>query len=752
MKKRDMFSKWRQKPRAVKVLSAIAVVLVLLIAPAAIISVAMMLIMQCGYFEVLTNDLFLIICSVTEAGIIGYFIFDFRVRGSKRVLKVNADLEDSHFMKKSEIAANKGFTCVEYKNLSEVRDGIPVYAQKRHNNIDIIFQEPIHTILIATTGTGKTQTFVSPFIEINSRTKTKPCMVITDLKGELYQQHAASLRARGYNVQVIDMRDTHHSTLWNPFGDIIRQTDEMSESVVQYRGRYQWGGYTFQTCKEAESAKAELNVRYEEDIYVDLQDLIYTMCGIDHSNDPSWQQGARDAIFGMALRFWEDYRDGYMRSDQFNIYNLWWNLTEYARGECEVLSDYISVIADGKSRADSMASTVLVSMDKTKASYLGSLNQYLHWMADGGVAQLTCANEIEFGEFDEQPTALFVIIPDEKDNRHGLASLLVIQLYKALIKKANKNKERGLTEGAELLRNCYFLMDEFGNLPKINKFEKSVTIARSRKIYFIPVIQSYKQLEGTYGKTEADQIKGNCPIKIFMGTDEQETINAISEACGKKRSKSVSYNEERGMSVSTSAKTEPLINPRELTNLNDPKGKRMGKAVVLSQGHFPILSEMTPYFELKKLFNKGVTDEDMVKKDFVFLEEDKIRYDIARTVAFLLEDGALLASSETSGGVQSDPERADDVAQARRENIPPPWAVTALNNYLKREKRNLDDSSYARLSQATDLTALISALDALINEFTERGDMIHLGTIMQLKVFCEQNYTQLVGEFEHIAL
>ena len=31
-------------------------------------------------------------------------VFDFRVRGSKRVLKVNSELEDSHFMTKSEIA------------------------------------------------------------------------------------------------------------------------------------------------------------------------------------------------------------------------------------------------------------------------------------------------------------------------------------------------------------------------------------------------------------------------------------------------------------------------------------------------------------------------------------------------------------------------------------------------------------------------------------------------------------------------
>ena len=133
----------------------------------------------------------------------------------------------------------------------------------------------------------------------------------------------------------------------------------------------------------------------------------------------------------MALRMWEDVRDGYMPKEKFNLYNLWWNLTEYARGECEVLKEYIDECADETSRAKGMASTVLVSEDRTLSSYLGSVNQYLHWMADGGVAQLTSGNEVEFGLFDEEPNALFIKIPDMKEGRHGLVSLMLLQLYKA---------------------------------------------------------------------------------------------------------------------------------------------------------------------------------------------------------------------------------------------------------------------------------------------------------------------------------
>ena len=42
---------------------------------------------------------------------------DIRVRGSRRVLKVNVDLENSHFMDRKEIRANKGYTFARLSTL-----------------------------------------------------------------------------------------------------------------------------------------------------------------------------------------------------------------------------------------------------------------------------------------------------------------------------------------------------------------------------------------------------------------------------------------------------------------------------------------------------------------------------------------------------------------------------------------------------------------------------------------------------------
>lgn len=466
------------------------------------------------YTAVFDNAVLYVVWIALIAIGIGVVVIDVRMRGSKRVLKVNTDLENSHFMDKREIAANSGFTVTSFSRLNEMADGVPIYAEKNKRDIDIVLKDPIHTLVIGATGTGKTAAFVSPTIEILARTKTKPSVVVTDPKGELYAKHAATLRKNGYTVNVIDLSDVYHSTRWNPFNDVWRKTDEMMYSTVtQKSGKYYSAGIEYLTNSEAEDAQRERVVRLRDEIYVDLQDLVYTMCPIENKHDQTWQRGARDLLFALSLGFWEDVRDGYMPREKFNLYNLYRNVTDYAKGDCDELKAYFDTRRP-ESRTRGLSNTVLVSEDRTLSSYLGDVNQYLNWMADGGIAALTSGNDIEFTEFDEAPNALFLKIPDEKENRYKLVTLFMTQMYKALVEKATRNKELSKTKEQTLLRNVYFLMDEFGNLPKMYNMDKIVTVGRSRHIYMVPVIQDFNQLDDKYGKEVAATIRSNCKVYV----------------------------------------------------------------------------------------------------------------------------------------------------------------------------------------------------------------------------------------------
>ncbi len=577
---------------------------------------------------------------------------------------------------------NDGFVFTKLSELGNENDGVPIYAEKRKDDIEIVLKEPIHTLLVGSTGTGKTTAYVSPTIEILSKTKTKPSMIITDPKGELYAKHANSLQDQGYKVEVIDLADVYHSTQWNPFNDVWKKTEWMKEEVIQKMGKYMYGGKTYLTNEDAEQAKKERAIRLKDEIYVDLQDLIYTACPVENKQDATWQRGARDLLFALALAFWEDVRDGYMDKSQFNLYNLYRNVTDYAKDTCSELKDYFAT-REKTSRTRGLSNTVLVTEDRTLTSFLGDVNQYLNWMADGGIATLTSGNDIDFSEFDEAPTVLFLKIPDEKENRHKLVSLMITQIYKALVEKATRNQELGKADSQKLLRNVYFIMDEFGNLPKLYKMDSIVTVGRSRGIFLMPVIQGYKQLDEKYGKDIASTIRSNCNIQIFIGTNEEETCKIFAEQCGKKKVKQVSYSENKDMSISTSAQSVPLIYPSELERLNDPKNGKIGNSVVLCLGCYPIKSKVTPVFEVKHLY--GMTDCPEKKKPFINFDENQNHYDISQVTNFLNIEKELSEIASKNNSENEQFEQNQNLQQVEQEEL----AVDDRQAAIEREKERI---------------------------------------------------------------
>lgn len=715
-KKIDVFRRWKQRSLKSKIILGIIIAGLVLAIPLILSALLTMLFSRSGFVAVWSKGLLYGLWGVMELGILLFALFEYRTLGSRRVLKVNKDLEDSHFMTEREIARNEGFTVTKFSNLQNVKDGLLIMAERSHNRMTVILMNPIHAAVIATTGTGKTTTYIEPSIEILSRTSTKPCMVITDPKGELYWKHANSLKRNGYNVHIIDLNDTYHSTLWNPFNDVWKKTALISEEITQKKNKYQWGGITFKTYAEAEKCKGEFTVRLNDDIYRDLQDLIYTMCPVESAQDKSWQQGARDLLFAMALRMWEDVRDGYMPKEKFNLYNMWWNLTEYARGDCAVLKEYIDECSDDISRAKGMASTVLVSEDRTLSSYLGSVNQYLHWMADGGVAQLTSGNEVEFSEWDEEPNVLFVKIPDLKEGRHGLVTLMLLQLYKALDEKGEKNRENGETSDKRLKRHCYYLMDEFGSLPPIKGFDNIVKIARSLGVFMVPVLQDYAQLDKVYGEKPASTIKNNCNVKIFLGTNDDKTRNEISEACGKYKVKSVSYSENKDMSVNTSAQSVPLMYPAKLSKLNDPDNGVFGNAVILVAGRYPIKSTTTPYFKAMDIYG-AEGDADLPQKEFMKFDELKNRYDITRLI-FLhhtLDDEASMEETQTVEAVAD----VKEIVKKKQSEIS---LEKQIDEQISKLQCKISDDDFILLRGAT-LTEKIQLLDLLAETATSNGNL-----------------------------
>lgn len=540
-------------------------------------------------------------------------------------------LEQAHFQTDEEIIKN--YKTISYNDLPNIEvEGIPVKAEETKKDFNITLAKPAHTLIIGTTGSGKTTTFISPTIQILANTKSKPSMLISDPKGELYALHAKSLLKRGYDVKILDLRNPYCSIRWNPLEKPFEMYQEMLSLDNKVSVNEEEGYYIFENkiYYDKDELNAVIQVKKQElfdEVYEDLNDICSVLCPVKNKSEPIWESGAKNFILAITLAMLEDSENpnNEMTKEKFNFFNIM-KIATNTQNDCEDLMEYFKHRSP-ISKSVSLSKQVLDASDKTRGSYLSTIFDKLSMFSDMSICSLTSANEIDFAEISTKPTALFLQIPDEKETRHTLAAMVILQAYKALVAKANTYPDLSLP------RSVYFLLDEFGNLPQVHKLEQMITVGRSRKIWLALVVQSYAQLAKVYDEKSADIIKSNCNIQIFIGTTDQKTIEEFSKKCGNYSiiQKNVSFSSSNdGVGSSVSVKERPLIYPTELAQLNN--NQNMGNAIVSIFGYSPIRSKFVPSFKSKyfvlektnqllsagKYFNEEKVFYDMLKRNEQF--------------------------------------------------------------------------------------------------------------------------------------
>ncbi len=571
-------------------------------------------------------------------------------KNARKLMKSKAEnfesnLENSRFMTEKERDSN--FEPYKFTKLSESsKDGIPVYAcfNKKRKELDVNLASPMHGLVIGATGSGKTTTFINPMIQILARSGAGSSMICTDPKGELFQLHSGLLKERGYKVMVLDLRDPYSSFRWNPLSDlydryqlylktgegIFMRSDSASESGLelvnkpdQYEDEwYEYEGKAWAVRRELLSHIKISRQKIFDEVYEDLNDLISVICPVESQDDPVWEKGARSLIMAVCLAMMEDseYPELEMTKERFCFYNI-----NKAIGNSDNDYEALREFFKGRSpvsKAVGLSKQVLSAAESTMASYMSIAFDKLSMFNDEGLCSLTSATDIDPIQFAMEPTALFLKIPDEKDTRHALAAVFILCIYKALIKVASSREDLSLP------RNVYFILDEFGNMPKIDKFDKMITVGRSRKIWFNMVVQSYAQLDNVYGDKVSNIIKSNCGMKMFIGSNDIETCEEFSKLCGNMTVSTSSISSAMGdkqgnINVSSQLQTRPLIYPSELQKLNNKTDT--GNAIIVTFGNYPLRTKFTPSYKCP-LYQMGTMDLSEVRMNAFF--GDEVYYDL----------------------------------------------------------------------------------------------------------------------------
>ena len=351
-----------------------------------------------------------------------------------------------------------------------------------------------HNLIIGSTGSGKTQCIIFPMVQ--SLAKHDESMVITDPKGEIYEQTGEMLRRRGYNIVLLNFRNPQHGNAWNPL-------------TLPYR---LWNSGNQDKAIELLDDLA-LNILYDES---------------NKNADPFWEKTSAGYFAGLALGLFEDAKE-----EEININSISLMTTvgeDKFRGSSTYIKEYFNS-KDPAGAAYINASSTILSPSDTKGSILAVFKEKIKLFATrANLSEMLSHSDFEIQDIGLKKTAVFIVIQDEKKTYHSLATILVKQIYETLIDVAQAN-------GGKLPTRTNFLLDEFANMPPLKDVTTMITAARSRQMRFTLIIQNFAQLNEVYGEQNAETIKGNCGNLVYLISTELKALEEISKMCGEVKSK-----------------------------------------------------------------------------------------------------------------------------------------------------------------------------------------------------------------------
>lgn len=440
------------------------------------------------------------------------------------------------FEKKEKIQAQ--YDSIDLPHGTAEHGGIPLISDAQKMTV---CGDESHTLIISSSGTGKTRRLLMPAVFTLGMAGEN--MVVTDPKGEILAATGSFLKRTGYRIITLNYRDMGVGECYNPMTrawDLYHdgKRDEAFEEIENFVGILQpqlesgevyWQLMATALCKALMQIMLEICTR-EEYNPVSLA----KMC--THTGIESIRQ-----------------------------------IVEQLPHDCVTYVNLQSVLyAPREKTLPSIVSTLYSALAQFLSNHRAAVSMsHMTWSFD----ELTTRKK----------TALFIILPDEKNNYNFIASVLVKQIYTYLTEIAYKT-------GGRLSTRMNFILDEFGNIPAIPDFGSMISASRSRNIRFFLGVQDLHQLRSKYEDT-AETITGNCNNIVYMHTKETDLLEKISNLCGEK--------------MLPSGKVVELLSPFELQHL------RMGEVLMLLGRNLPFLTMLPDISEYIKFQS---VDEEYCEK------------------------------------------------------------------------------------------------------------------------------------------
>jgi type IV secretion system protein VirD4 len=458
-----------------------------------------------------------------------------------------------------EIKKSKGATKVDPKSDTLEAAGIPLINNKKEMWVD---NSDYHTLVLGSTGSGKSESIVKPLT--NLLAKKGESMIITDPKGELYRECGNMLKDRGYNIILLNFRDTQNGNAWNPLN-------------LPYK-YYKKGNKDKATELLDDVA---LNILYDPS---------------SKSDSDFWEKSAADYFSGLSLGLFEDAEE---KEVNLNSINYMSTVGEERYATSNYIKEYFTLKGEDSSPYI-FASNTINAPTETKGGILSTFRQKIRLFSSRELlSEMLAYSDFDMADIGKKKTAVFLLIHDEKKTYHSLMTIFIKQCYETLIDVAQEN-------GGKLAYRTNFILDEFANMPPLKDVDSMVSAARSRDIRFTFIIQNFAQLNDVYGQEVAQVIRGNCGNLVYLISTEMAALKEISEMCGEIKVKT-------GKGDSEKEENRPLISVTDLQKL------KMGELILIRLRLNPFKTKFEPNFKIDWGLKQSIADFPTRKQEEIHL-------------------------------------------------------------------------------------------------------------------------------------
>ena len=496
-----------------------------------------------------------------------------------------------------------------------LRFGIFFVTRKNYVYVD---NADHHTLIIGTTGSGKSFSFILPMLCLLAMTGESGLCV--DIKGELSQATAELFKSKGYRVYFLDFIEPQNSDCWNPLylgsHEYMKQLKIKNEQENYLKDKLEKGKEEFEILHDniAVFDKREFMGRNEAGDYIYNEGNDSFLTDADFSQAQEYLRDVVQAITegkkqGQDQEFWNQEAgrilEGYIHLlcetgniDVVNIPSVNKLMLDgdevkrkTTRSEITFLQYYLKNYKTNFDISKERLSSYVDSAEQTRKSSRNVLTKHLtSIVTNDAIKKILSNNTIDLENIDSCKTMIFLKVHDEKQTYYPLVTLFIKQLWQCLVKETRKKTNLRLKHSFNIL------FDEMGQFPKFQEITNILTAGRSRGVRMNMVVQGFDQLESAYGKNEAQTIRSNATNLVYLLSKDYQTLEEISKTLGTKKT--------------SKSKEERVVTVDRLKNF------KLGEVLIMGDRGKSLITNILPFNKYNYYKNlKKYNIRDIPKKD-----------------------------------------------------------------------------------------------------------------------------------------